>query len=83
MSGQGCPAQCHLLHAAISACEKGQQWQQALVPLAVMQKSAILPKDIFYSAANSACEKGTQWQQALGLLAVMQLTAVLPHVISL
>ena len=66
-----------LLHAAISACEKGEQWQQALCLLAVMQETDLVPDVITYSAAISACEKGEQLQQALGLLAVMQQTAVL------
>ena len=55
--------------AAISACEKGQQWQQALSLLAVMHLTFALPEVIFLftQAVISACEKGQQWQQALCL----------------
>ena len=56
--------------AAISACDNGQQWQQALGLLAVMQQTAVLPNVISYNAAISACDNGRQWQQALGLLAM-------------
>ena len=64
------------------ACEKDQQWQQALGLLAVMQKSAILPNVISYNAVVSACEIGHQGPQALSLLAVLQRTAGLPNGIS-
>ena len=53
--------------AVIIACEKGQQWQQALGLLAVMQQTAVLPNRISYIAVISACEMGLLWQQALGL----------------
>ena len=68
--------------AVIGACEKGQQWQQALGVLAMTRQVAGLRNAVSYTAAFSACEKCKQWQQALGLLAVMQRTAVLPDVIS-
>ena len=70
------------ISALISACEKAQQWQQALGFLAVIHRSAVLPNVISYIAAISACERGKQWQQALRLLALMQQTPVLPNVIS-
>ena len=41
-------------NAAISACEKGPQWQQALSVLAAVQKTAVLPCVISYNAAISA-----------------------------
>ena len=47
--------------AAISACEKGGQWQVALVLFAAMPLAEILPDVISYNAAVSACEKGGQW----------------------
>ena len=73
----------HFDSAAISACEKGQQWQQALSLLAVMHQTFALPEVTSYSAVISACEKGQRWQQALCLLALMHYTAILPNVISL
>ena len=51
--------------AAISACEKGQKWQQALGLLAETRSVSVLPNVITYNTAISACEKGEQWQQAL------------------
>ena len=44
--------------AAISACEKGQQPQQALQLLLDMRLKGLLPNVISYSATISACEKG-------------------------
>ena len=77
-----CSAQCHFLQGAISVCEKGQQWQQALGLLAGMQQTVGLPNVRSVAAIISACEKGQQWLLALGLFAVMQQTAFLPDVIS-
>ena len=42
-------------NAAISACEKCQQWQQALGLLEVMQQTDVLPNFISCSATISAC----------------------------
>ena len=44
--------------AAISACRKGQQPQQALHLFQDMQLRELVPDVITYSAAISACEKG-------------------------
>ena len=51
-------------NSAISACEKGQQWGQALSLLPKMRRSRLEPNVISYSSAISACEKGQQWEQA-------------------
>eukprot|EP00435_Cladocopium_sp_Y103_P027881 s2612_g6.t3 len=51
-------------NALITSCEKGRQWQLALVVLAAMGNKA----DVFsFSAAISACEKCGRWQIALQL----------------
>ena len=42
----------------ISACEKGQQQQQAMRLLQEMLPRGLLPTVITYNAAISACEKG-------------------------
>ena len=42
-------------NAAMSACEKCEQWQQALGLLAEMRSVSLLPNLITYSAAISAC----------------------------
>ena len=56
-----------IYNAAISACEKGPQWQLAMGLLSE-QATKLEPDVISYTAAMSVCEKGSQWQLALGLL---------------
>ena len=45
-----------------------------------MQRHAIVPVVIAYSAAVSVCEKGQQRQQALHLLRAMQRHTIVPDV---
>ena len=52
--------------AAISACEKGEQWEKVLVLL--WEKLRTEANVISYSAAISACEQGEQWEKVLALL---------------
>ena len=47
-------------NTVISACGKGEQWQEALRLLDEMKKNKIAPNTITYSALISACEKGEQ-----------------------
>ena len=54
--------------AAISACEKGGQWQHALALLQTMCNGRVWPDTVSYGAAISACEKGKRWELALELL---------------
>ena len=54
--------------SAISACEKGGQWPQALGLLFSKRHNHLLPDVISYTFVIIACEKGGKWQQALGLL---------------
>ncbi|CAE8596114.1 unnamed protein product [Polarella glacialis] len=68
--------------SAISACEKGGQWQLAMELLAEMPEKRISPNEVSYNAAISACEKGREWQLALGLLAQMSEVKVAPNRIS-
>ena len=44
-------------NAAVSAGEKGKQWQQALFLLTAVRSNDFSPKDITISAAISACER--------------------------
>ncbi len=68
--------------AAISACEKGAQPEQALQLLPGMQQQSVEPDVISYSSAISACEKAAQPEQTLQLLREMQRQSVGPNVIS-
>ena len=69
-------------NAAISACEKGGRWQEALTLFEAMTKAQIQPTVISYNAAVSACEKGGRWQEALTLFDAMPKAKVQPDVIS-
>ncbi|CAK0874049.1 unnamed protein product [Prorocentrum cordatum] len=68
--------------AGISACEKGEQWQQALALLSDMWEAKLEPNVISYNAGISACEKGEQWHRALALLSEMREAKLEPDVIS-
>jgi pentatricopeptide repeat domain-containing protein 1 len=57
-----------IYNAAVSACGKGAQWQQALDLLVWMQQSGLVPEVITYNAAESDHEEGAQWLQALSSL---------------
>ena len=54
--------------AAISACEPGQQPDQALRVMALMCSSWLEPKLLSYKSAISECETREQWQQATKLV---------------
>ena len=56
-------------NAAISACEKGKKWEQALGLLRRLKLAKLQATIVSYGAAISACEKGRQWKLALQLLA--------------
>ncbi|CAJ1349354.1 unnamed protein product, partial [Effrenium voratum] len=55
-------------NAAISACEKGQQWEQALTLLDAAGGLRVQAETITFSGAISACEKCRQWERALAML---------------
>ena len=56
------------LSAAISACERGQQWPEALQLFDTFRSAAVQLDLIACNSAVSACDKGAQWQAALHLL---------------
>ena len=66
-------------NALISACAKGEQWQEALRLLDEMKKNNIAPDTITYSALISACEKGGEVQQGLNLLDELESKSLLPR----
>ena len=55
-----------MYNSCISMCEKGAQWQHALV-LLLRRAWAHATSSHAYNAAISACEKGSRWQQALAI----------------
>jgi len=56
--------------AAISACEKGQQWEQALQLLETMLWLGVEANIITFNAVLSALEKAALWRLALDFLEV-------------
>ena len=54
-------------NAAISACKKGGQWQQALSLLDDMHKASVTVDVISFNTAIPAFKKGGKWQQALSV----------------
>ncbi|CAK0816467.1 unnamed protein product, partial [Prorocentrum cordatum] len=48
-------------NAAISACEKGGWWRQALELFGSMAGQGLRPDAVSYNALAGACEKGDQW----------------------
>jgi pentatricopeptide repeat domain-containing protein 1 len=61
VQAKGIPANTITYNAAISAYEKGGQWQRALQLMKDMQAKGIPANTITYNAAISVCEKGRQW----------------------
>ncbi|CAK0904771.1 unnamed protein product [Prorocentrum cordatum] len=59
-------------NSGISACEKDDNWQHALLLLSEMREAKVGPDVVSYSAGVGACEKGNQWQKALSLLSEMR-----------
>merc|ERR1712060_576276 len=69
-------------NAAISACEKGARWHEALGILSDMRLRRLELDVITYNAAISACGKGARWHEALVMLSDMRLGHMVPNVIS-
>ena len=69
-------------NAAINACEKGCQWQQAFSVFEEMPYADVPYDLISYNTLISASEKGCQWKQALGCFERMPNTRLQPDVIT-
>ena len=78
-------------NAAISTCEKRQQWQQALGMLSEMEHCCsccccccccFLLLLLLPSQAAAVSKAKCQWQQALGMLSEMEHQHLEPNVIS-
>ena len=54
-------------NSAISACEKGKHWEEALHLLREKLCGSVAPDMVSHSVAISACEKGQHWPEALEL----------------
>ena len=67
--------------AAISACENGVQWEQALSLLHKMRAAGTTANVVSHSAATAGCDEGDQCQQALTVFPKMRDGGA--HVISL
>jgi pentatricopeptide repeat protein len=57
--------------AAIDACAKEGQWQQAVSCLSTMQDRGILPDVVAYTTVLHVCSKSRQWPMVLGLVREM------------
>jgi len=68
--------------AAVSACERGLQWQRALQVLASLPDAGISPNTITMNAAVSACERVSQWPPAFQLLRRMWRRGPRPDVVT-
>ena len=69
-------------NAAISACDRGNQWQLAVALLSIMAHASVASSITTYNDAISACEKGKEWQLALAVLEGMAQANVLSDTIS-
>ena len=61
-------------NAVITACQKGGQWQAALLVFSEMGETKLAPDAITFGAAIAACQTGGQWEIALQILSQMSRT---------
>jgi pentatricopeptide repeat protein len=68
MESRGLEPNVITLSAAISACEKGGQWQKALELLESMESRGLEPDVIMLSAAIEAVDAASQYQIAMDIM---------------
>ena len=61
-------ANLHAFNSTMSACEKAEQWPQALVIFNALPKASLSPDVVSFSALISAFQRAGRWQQALSAL---------------
>ncbi|CAK0819754.1 unnamed protein product [Prorocentrum cordatum] len=70
-------------NVGISACEKGMQWQRALVLLNEIPEAKLVPDVISCQTVTRACDRSGQVQQAIWLLTATRNAKLESHVASL
>lgn len=69
-------------NAAISACEKSNQWKEALALVSEAQRQGISCDVITFNAAISACGRCQKLQEAINFLGAMEQQTIQPTVVS-
>ncbi|CAE7694879.1 unnamed protein product [Symbiodinium sp. CCMP2592] len=68
--------------SVITACERGGQWQRALLLFHQMKVEGVEANVVTYNTAMTACERGSHWPGSLELFAEMEEHKLLPTVVS-
>ncbi|CAE7225586.1 Rf1 [Symbiodinium microadriaticum] len=68
--------------SVITACERGGQWQRALLLFHQMKVEGVEANVVTYNTAMTACERGSHWPGSLELFEEMEEHKLLPTVVS-
>ncbi|CAE7500055.1 unnamed protein product, partial [Symbiodinium necroappetens] len=68
--------------SVITACERGGQWQRALLLFHQMKVEGVEANVVTYNTAMTACERGSHWPGSLELFDEMEEHKLLPTVVS-
>eukprot|EP00927_Polykrikos_kofoidii_P060738 TRINITY_DN55660_c0_g1_i1.p1 TRINITY_DN55660_c0_g1~~TRINITY_DN55660_c0_g1_i1.p1 ORF type:complete len:698 (-),score=92.81 TRINITY_DN55660_c0_g1_i1:71-2164(-) len=69
-------------NAAITACERGALWGEAVDLLGIMRRFGLSPDVVSYSAAISACERFGSWEGALAVFEGMLHEGLSPDLVT-
>ena len=72
MQADGVTPDAYAINAAINACERGGQWEEAEMLLQEMQALGLSPDRVTYNTAIAAAARAAQWEQSLRLLDAMR-----------